>query len=279
MCTSFDMAGVSLTLCWLDEQLEQAWLGPANTPAYRKGTVAQAALRQSSGAAAAVAQGETAVASAESQAVAKAVARVLQAVAAKIDATADHLGQLDQIAGDGDHGIGMQRGATGAAQAAAALVVGPVGTGTVLAEAGNAWAEEAGGTSGALWGLLLRTLGGSLGDTQAPSAEAVAAAVEQASQAVMTVGKAQLGDKTMVDALVPFTEALTANVASGAGLAKAWQQAAQVATEAAEATADLVPKIGRARPHAEKSVGTPDPGAVSLASIAETVGKALTEAG
>ncbi|MCL2803564.1 MAG: DAK2 domain-containing protein, partial [Micrococcales bacterium] len=277
MCTSFDMAGVSLTLCWLDAELEKAWLGPANTPAYRKGSVAQAALRQGAGSQAGAAQSQTAAASAESQAGAKVVAKALQAIAARIDSTVDYLGQLDQIAGDGDHGIGMQRGATGAAQAAAALAGQPVGVGAMLIQAGNAWAEEAGGTSGALWGLLLRTLGGSLGDSQVPDAAGVAKAVEQASQAVMTVGKAQLGDKTMVDALVPFVESLKASQATGLGLVAAWQLAAEAATKAAEATADLVPKIGRARPHAEKSVGTPDPGAVSLASIAQAVGQALGE--
>jgi len=89
------------------------------------------------------------------------------------------------------------------------------------------------------------------------------------------LGKAQLGDKTMLDALLPFTDTLEQQVSSGTGLAESWVAAAQVATTAAEQTADLKPRLGRARPLAEKSVGTPDPGATSLAMCARVVGSVL----
>ena len=91
-------------------------------------------------------------------------------------------------------------------------------------------------------------------------------------------GKAEVGDKTMVDALVPFTAELTRGVDAGASLAAAWTTAADAATAAAAATADLLPRMGRARPHAEKSLGTPDPGAHSLALIATAVGALLADA-
>ncbi|MGI8697425.1 MAG: DAK2 domain-containing protein, partial [Mycobacteriales bacterium] len=136
---------------------------------------------------------------------------------------------------------------------------------TTLVTAADAWADRAGGTSGVLWGVLLRAVAGSLDDQAAPDAGAVAAGIREAAGAVRSVGKAQPGDKTMLDALCPFADSVTDLVASGPSLAPAWTAAAETATRAAAATADRLPRIGRARPHAQQSLGTPDPGAVSFA--------------
>ena len=81
----------------------------------------------------------------------------------------------------------------------------------------------------------------------------------------------------MVDALVPFADALAERVGSGAALDDAWAAASAAAREAADATAAMRPGIGRARSHGERSVGTPDPGAVSLALIAAAVGRVLAD--
>ena len=103
----------------------------------------------------------------------------------------------------------------------------------------------------------------------------VAAAAElRGVDMIQTVGKASLGDKTMLDAMLPFADALEAAVAAGTPLAQAWAQAAEVAEKAAQATATLRPKVGRARPLAERSVGTPDPGAISFAMCARVVASA-----
>jgi dihydroxyacetone kinase len=87
--------------------------------------------------------------------------------------------------------------------------------------------------------------------------------------------KASLGDKTMLDALFPFVDKLVEQVDAGASASDAWRSAADACRNAAEATASLVPKIGRARPLAERSVGTPDPGAVSLGLIVTAIGEVL----
>jgi len=84
-----------------------------------------------------------------------------------------------------------------------------------------------------------------------------------------------VGDKTMVDVLVPFSDVLSAAVERGDDLPTAWSEAAGAATSAAAATADLLPRMGRARPHAEKSLGTPDAGATSLGLIVTAVGGVL----
>ncbi|NJQ17705.1 DAK2 domain-containing protein, partial [Streptomyces bohaiensis] len=138
-----------------------------------------------------------------------------------------------------------------------------------------AWADRAGGTSGALWGAALRALGESLGDRAAPAAADVAAGVTEAAAAVRRLGGAEVGDKTMVDVLAPFAETLTSAAEAGARTADAWDRAATAAGTAAAATAELLPRRGRARPHAERSLGTPDAGAHSLALIVRAVHPAL----
>lgn len=272
LVTSFDMAGVSLTLTWLDSDLEALWTAPADTPAYRKGSVDHHAAPAADAAADEAAPGaETFEASEDSRAAAALVVEALRTIAETVDTHAEELGRIDAVAGDGDHGIGMQRGAAAAAEEAVRAYGSGAGAGSVLALSSDAWADRAGGTSGALWGVILRALGDAVGDRDRPTAAAVAQGVADASAGVRTLGGAQVGDKTMVDVLVPFAEALARQVADGTGLATAWDAAATTAGQAAADTARLVPRMGRARPHAEKSLGTPDAGAHSLALIVRAV--------
>ncbi|WP_314504494.1 dihydroxyacetone kinase family protein [uncultured Microbacterium sp.] len=273
-CTSFDMAGTSLTLFWLDEELEQLWDTPVDTPAYRRGSVVTAA-RADAGADASLEAIAIPPSDEASRAVAVTVAAAVETIAVTIDAHVDELGRLDAIAGDGDHGIGMQRGSHAARDAAAAAREAGAGAQAVLARAADAWSDRAGGTSGALWGLILAALADRLGDQGSPTAADVAQGVAAGVQSVMTYGKAEVGDKTLVDALVPFSGELTRAIDAGAGLAAAWTTAADAATRAAASTADLLPRMGRARAHGQNSVGTPDPGAHSLALIATAVGAVL----
>ncbi|WP_224388355.1 dihydroxyacetone kinase family protein [Pseudonocardia sp. ICBG1293] len=290
-CTSFDMAGASLTLLWLDDgpggELETLWTAPCDTPGFRRGAVP--AGHRALGAAASAADAATASASASgtgpapatapgspaSRACGQRVATALDAVAVVLDAEADALGQLDRVAGDGDHGIGMARGGRAARDAAAAAADAGAGAGTVLRHAAAARGDRAGGASGAIWAALLEAVGAALGDTDAPDAAAVAAAVHDGGRAVTDAGGAAVGDKTMVDAIVPFTTVLGERVAAGTGLAAAWAAAADAAEEAAGATARLTARIGRARAHGERSIGTPDPGAVSFALVVRAAGDRL----
>lgn len=276
-CTSFDMAGASLTLFWLDEELERLWSAPADTPAFRRGSVAPVFYADATDAAAADTAQAVPDASDESRAGAERVADLVATVRETIDEHVDELGRMDAIAGDGDHGIGMQRGSHAADDAARSAVAAGVGAGTVLERAGDAWSDRAGGTSGALWGVALRSLGAAIGDEQAPDAASVAAGVAAASDGIRAYGKAVVGDKTMIDALVPFSATLSREVGEGASLADAWNAAADAAVAAAAATADLLPRLGRARPHAEKSLGTPDPGAHSFALIVRAIADVLAE--
>jgi dihydroxyacetone kinase len=276
LVTSLDMAGCSLSLTWLDPELETYWTAAADTPAFRRGNAAVSTMFTERHTVQAAVADESVVVASEDSIAAAAVARsAVLAISAVVEENKDHLGQLDSIAGDGDHGIGMSRGARAAAEAAAQT---EGGVQTVLAAAGAAFGDKAGGTSGILWGLLLDGVGKSLGNTDRASTERVVGAVRESATALQTFSKAQLGDKTMLDALFPFVDALVERTAEGESLADAWAAAADVCREAAEATAVLVPKIGRARPLAERSVGTPDPGAISLGLIVTAIGKVLDEA-
>ena len=277
LVTSFDMAGTSLTLFWLDEELETLWHAPADAPAFRRGAVTAAALDSADFTALAETDAPIPDASEESRAGALRVLAALGAAKDVVDANAEELGRIDAIAGDGDHGIGMERGVRAAVDAAADAVARGAGAATTLHLTGDAWADKAGGTSGALWGMALRAVGDALGDTNAPDASAVAAGVAQAAAAIMDFGKAAPGDKTLVDVLVPFRDALAAGVDAGLDLAEAWGAAAAVAQQAAEDTAQLLPLMGRARPHAEKSLGTPDAGAVSMALIVRAIHNTLVK--
>jgi len=276
LVTSLDMAGCSLSITWLDEELERYWVAPADTPAFKRGNAAVSTTftkhREASDDVAAVAVEEAS----EDSIAAAAIARsAVLAISATVEEHKDYLGQIDAVAGDGDHGIGMSRGARAAAEAAAQT---EGGVQTVLAAAGAAFGDKAGGTSGILWGLLLDGVGKGLGNTDTVTTDAVVNAVRQSVTELQAFSKAQPGDKTMLDALFPFVDSLVAEAGKGEPLAKAWATAAQVCVDAAEATASLVPKIGRARPLAERSVGTPDPGAVSMGLIVTAIGKVLDDA-
>lgn len=272
--TSLDMAGCSLTLTWLDDQLEEFWRAPADAPAFRKGTVAPAIAGEALEAVAEVAQ-TIAQGTPESQKSGRCVAALMQQMADALAEAEEELGLIDAQAGDGDHGQGMARGSAAAAVAAADAAKVGAGAGTVLSLAGDAWADRAGGTSGAIWGVLLRAWGQVLGDQSAPDVQTLARAAQAAHQAVVRLGGAQVGDKTLVDALVPFVDTLAERAGAGDGLHAAWDSAAAQSKTAADATAGLLPKLGRARPLAERSLGHPDAGAISLALCAGVIGAAL----
>ncbi len=275
LVTSLDMAGCSLSVTWLDDELEGYWVAPADTPAFRRGNaVASERFTERRTVVADVEETVTAEASEVSVAAAAIARKAVRALNRAVEDNKDYLGQIDAVAGDGDHGIGMSRGSTAAAEAAEKT---EGGAETVLTAAGAAFGDKAGGTSGILWGLLLDGVGKVLGNTEAVDAAKLAEAVQTSAVNLKSFSKAELGDKTMLDSLFPFVDTLVDQVGTGAELADAWRTAAEACVAAAEATASLTPKIGRARPLAERSIGTPDPGAISLGLIVTAIGEVLAE--
>lgn len=271
--TSLDMAGCSLTFTWLDDELEKLWSAPADAVGFRRGatipTTPAPALVET------ISEPSYGPSSPESRESGKCLAYAIERVATALREAEDELGRIDALAGDGDHGQGMTRGSAAAAEAAAKAVAAGAGAATVLSAAGNAWADRAGGASGALWGLALRSWSSALNDDVPSTPMAIASGAKLAVEAIMRLGGARVGDKTLVDSFVPFVEVLAGHIAEGRALAYAWSEAAAAAQKAAEATAQLTPKLGRARSHAARSLGHPDAGAISLALCARVVADAM----
>jgi dihydroxyacetone kinase len=275
--TSLDMGGCSITLVWTDDELEELLSTPVATPGYtRPGAVPtmDGRVRPFAATAADVTAAPPLVADADLTDSGRTARAALTAVAARLHELEGRLGDLDAVAADGDHGTTMTRGMDAALDAARRS--GPDAA-AILVAAGMAFADAAGGASGALWGSGLTTIGTALGAAGAdrPGAVVIADAWEQARDAVIRLGGSVPGDKTLVDALDAFVRRFRAAADGGHHTAQAWVEAAEAAEQAAEATAAMKARRGRAARLAERSVGTLDPGAVSLAASLATAGDIL----
>jgi dihydroxyacetone kinase-like protein len=195
---------------------------------------------------------------------------------AAVTGRADYLTQLDAAIGDGDHGINMTRGFGAVGKALAAQVPDTASPGQVLMLAGKTLVATVGGASGPLWGSAFRAAGRSLGDADGFDGDGLAAALDAALAAVVDLGAAQPGDKTMVDALVPATAALRERLAAGDSVAEAVTAAADAAEAGARATAPMQARKGRASYLGERSIGHQDPGATSAALIMRALQTAVT---
>ncbi len=277
LVTSLDMAGCSLTLMWLDDELQELHDAPAATPAFARGGVdlPGGAGGEAPVSAAAPAVAGTPVAVTDELTESGVVARdALVRASEALEAAEEELGRLDAAAGDGDHGAGMVRGMRAAVEAASGA---GGAAGPVLARAGAAFSESAGGASGALYGAWISALGQSLGDGE-PEAEDVYRAFESALETLQRIGGAEPGDKTMIDALDPFVRVLGEAVKDNPSLPDAWQAALPAAEKGVEDTAGMVSRRGRSSKLGERSRGHKDPGAASMYLVLRAAGEALSEA-
>lgn len=276
--TSLEMAGCSLSIMLLDAELERLWNAPADTPAYKKSPElttpnAKRIYRHTENVQTDKSQ---LVASEFSQRSASQISDIFGELLSMLTSVEGELGKIDAIAGDGDHGRGMVKGAKAAYEASQSIVARGGGLSSLFNAIGNSWAEKAGGTSGVLWGAALGSAAKNLDDNAlAISPSQIINLFNQGLKTIQDLGKASLGDKTMLDAMQPFCESLSNEYQKGLSLKSAWSIASEVAEKAAKETANLIPKIGRARPLAERSLGHPDAGAVSFAMMVQTVNKTL----
>ena len=200
----------------------------------------------------------------------------LLAVAEAVEAAGDRLTELDSAIGDGDHGANLRRGF----RAVAATMDGPdpETPGELLVKAGMTLISSVGGASGPLYGSAFRAVGKALNTPQPnPGADAgqLAAALTAGLDAVRRLGAAQLGDKTIVDAWAPATDAFTAAADDGGDMARAASAAAAAAEAGALATVPLQAHKGRASYLGERSIGHQDPGATSTALLFRTLADVL----
>jgi len=190
--------------------------------------------------------------------------RLLRAGAARVKDGAEQLGRLDSAIGDGDHGVAMTR-------AMQALEQGIDGCQDKTPQAlfkGVAWSVMSidAGSTGPLMGSLLMGMMEPVGDADRVDCPLLASMFEAGLAKLRAISKAEVGDKTMIDALVPAVAALRA-AAAGQRVADALDKAATAAEEGAERTKDFQARFGKARNLGERSLGHQDPGATSTAML------------
>jgi dihydroxyacetone kinase-like protein len=195
--------------------------------------------------------------------------------ASEVEANKDYLTQLDQAIGDADHGINMNRGMS-AVIAKVDAEPADQDVGALLKTVGMTLVSTVGGAGGPLYGTLFLRMGTAVAGKSELSPDDWAAALEAGITGVQERGKAEPGDKTMIDALVPARDALTAALGGGANFADALRQSAAAAEQGMNDTVPLVARKGRASYLGERSAGHQDPGATSstllLEAAAETWG-------
>jgi phosphoenolpyruvate---glycerone phosphotransferase subunit DhaL len=173
----------------------------------------------------------------------------------------DYLTQLDSAIGDADHGANMDRGFKAALNKLPTVADKDIGT--VLKSVGMTLVQTVGGAGGPLYGTFFMQAGTSAANKMELTVNDWAAALEAALNGVVARGKAQLGDKTMVDALTPALQGLRHAIADGVDQSEALRRSAAAAEQGMKDTIPLVARKGRASYLGERSAGHQDPGATS----------------
>lgn len=182
-----------------------------------------------------------------------------------------YLTELDSAIGDADHGSNMTRGMN----AVLDRVGEPTTVDALFKTVGMTLVSSVGGASGPLYGTFFLRIGGSAGAVESLDGSALSAGLRAGFEGVIARGKAEPGDKTMVDAMGPALDALDASLASGSTPAEAAAAAFDAARRGRDATEELVARKGRASYLGERSAGHLDPGATSTAFLFQALAEAL----
>jgi dihydroxyacetone kinase-like protein len=177
----------------------------------------------------------------------------------------DYLGEIDAKIGDGDHGAGMALGFTKAKETL--LAKNPKTINECFTTVGMSMIASMGGASGIVFGTMFSAGVKGLAPTEEIGLSEFASIMQQALKAVQDRGKAQVGDKTMVDAFSPAVDALLEGSKKGLSLAEGLEKAATAAELGVESTKPLVAKYGRAKSLMERAIGYQDAGATSVSII------------
>ncbi len=197
---------------------------------------------------------------------------MLKAASARIHENVDLLTKLDSVTGDGDHGTAMQRSIEAVEKALEEHAA--AGPKEAVSKAGWAVMSAAGGSTGPLLGSLLMGLGGAIPGGDTLDSPALSGVIRAGISQMHKHSKAQVGDKTMMDALLPAADALEASETTAAP-AEMLRLAAEAAAKGTEATKDMTAKFGRARNLGDRVLGHADPGATSMSLIIAGFANAL----
>ena len=205
----------------------------------------------------------------------EALVLAVQTMAATAAGHRAELTRLDREIGDGDHGENLARGFHAVIGKLATSA--PVTPGAVLQLVASTLISTVGGASGPLLGTAFLRAGSAVGSATELTGPLLATALEAARDGVIARGKAEPGDKTMVDALAPAAAAARATADSGGDVAGVLRAAADAAAAGAAATEALQARKGRASYLGERSVGHVDPGARSTAHLLEALARQAEE--
>ncbi|PDT14200.1 dihydroxyacetone kinase subunit L [Rhizobium sp. J15] len=194
-------------------------------------------------------------------------------IAADIAAQRDHLCELDGAIGDGDHGLAMDAGCEAAAKAVAALDPAQAAPTAVFNAAAKAFLNAVGASSGPLYATAFMRAGAAVKGRPALADEEFVRAFAAMAEGIRERGKAEPGEKTMVDAWKPAADAALEAWASGASLLECLDLAEQAARQGCEATRDMTAAKGRASRLGERVIGHIDPGAASAAIVIASLAK------
>lgn len=191
------------------------------------------------------------------------VKAMLLLAAERIIAAEPELSEADRNLGDGDHGLGMQRGMTAAKEK---LLEGEVASvEKAFSAVGMAMMSSMGGASGAIFGTFFRNGGKALAGQEVLDSAGLAAFLQAGVEGVKQRGGAAVGDKTVVDAMQPAAEKAAA--VAGTALPEAMTQVHEAALAGLEASKNMIAKFGRAKTLGEACLGFPDAGALSVTVI------------
>ncbi len=193
----------------------------------------------------------------------------LQAVAIALEHNKDYLIELDAAIGDADHGINMNRGFQKVVSQLPSVAEKDIGS--ILKTVSMTLISTVGGASGPLYGTMFLRSSTAVAGKSELTDEDMVALLEAAVDGIIQRGKANLGDKTMLDALWPASDAFKQAVANGASTQEALQHAVAAAEQGMKDTIPLVAKKGRASYLGDRSANHQDPGATSTYLILKTL--------
>ena len=192
----------------------------------------------------------------------------LKEIGEKIIANKDFLTDLDREIGDADHGVNMARGFTSVIEK---VPEDEADIGAAFKKTGMTLLSTVGGASGPLYGTAYMEAGKVLAGKESVGADDVKAALEAAIAGIQKRGKAEKGEKTMLDALIPALDAFSGKIASGDDLKSALDAACDAANEGVEFTKTIAATKGRASYLGDRSIGHQDPGATSATMTLEVI--------
>ena len=282
--TSLEMMGVTLTFMRLDDELESCLKAPCHcvgltVPGDAGAARTYAGKLAATSAAPAVAVQKKVAAPREfaGQTVALGNAGdVVRELIKTINANRDFLSEIDGLIGDGDHGVNMSKGFTGCGTRLDAMGDQAKALPAAFEQLSKALMEDIGGSMGPLYGQFFLGFVNTLEPYEKMDAALFADALAAAVANVQGMGNAQVGDKTLIDSMVPARDAFRAALESGADFAACLAAMSEAAEKGKDSTKNLQARIGRSARLGPRSIGVLDAGATSCCLILQSIGKSLT---